>query len=307
MDRFQTPVSATYVDGLTVKPDCGPYVPAGPYLRFHKLNVVGWKIVNLDDAGIPRNSQGGGEHYNPVTIAHYGLEMASQHILGETDRSVEVTNVLRYALNAQDASGGWPFTFDHVFFAGRVAKMPAGWYSSLSQGMMISLYARWFAHIKDAGPEISEQTLRDSIELSCNIIGMDVERGGVRRRIFGEHDFYEEYPTTPSSLVLNGFMFCLLGLYDGFKIFGSSRCKELFDKGITTLAAVLPMYDLADGSAYDLTHITTGIEGPNTARPAYHRLHISLLAALSSTQGGSFDRIVDRWDNYLKGNRLRTN
>lgn len=307
MDRFQPPLLMEYIDAQKQTPDLGQYESTGAYLHFHKLSVASWKIVTLDESGIPRNAQGGGEHYNPVTIAHYGLELSCQHILGQGDRRAEISRIVSYALDSQDASGGWPFTFRHNFFDGRVAMMPAGWYSALSQGMFISLYARWLSRVRSSGDGMGEATLNESIERSCDIIALDVERGGVCRHIFDSLPFYEEYPTSPPSLVLNGFMFCLLGLYDGAKVFSSARCGKLYEAGIETLARLLPMYDLADGSAYDLTHITTGIEGPNTARPSYHRLHISLLAALSSVNDGRFARIVARWDNYLKGNRLRTN
>ena len=307
IDRFPTPLATEYIDGNKTNPNYGAYDASGPYLNFHILRVASWAIVTLGENGIPRNSQGGGEHYNPVTIAHYGLEMASQHLRDLGDRRTEVARIVRYALQAQNRDGGWPFTFDHTFFAGRVRPMPAGWYSALSQGMMISVYARWHSRISGGSNTFPEAALRDSIERSCDIIALDVERGGVRRRIFDGMDFYEEYPTHPPSLVLNGFMFCLLGLYDGAQVFGSQSCGELYERGVATLAKVLAMYDLADGSSYDLTHITTGIEGPNQARSAYHRLHISLLAALSSVNEGRFDRIVSRWDSYLKGNRLRTN
>lgn len=37
--------------------------------------------------------------------------------------------------------------------------------------------------------------------------------GGVRNELFGRA-WYEEYPTTPGSFVLNGFMYALIGLYD---------------------------------------------------------------------------------------------
>lgn len=306
MDRFITPMSAEYIDGRHDSPILEGYNSTGAYLNFHKLRVPNWAIVTIDDHGIPKNSQGGGEHYNPVTIAHYGLELASQHILELADRRDDLSKVVRYAIQAQNNDGGWPFTFDHLFFVDRVAIMPAGWYSALSQGMMISVFARWVGAI-DREKLISHDVIRRSVELSAEIIGLDVEHGGVRRTVFDGLDFYEEYPTTPASFVLNGFMFCLLGLYDGYTVFGSTACRELFESGIKTLRRTIPMYDIGDGSTYDLTHFSTAIEGPSQARASYHRLHITLLAALSSITDGAFARVVERWDKYLMGNRLRTN
>lgn len=40
------------------------------------------------------------------------------------------------------------------------------------------------------------------------------DTGGVRTYFPGGFVWYEEYPTTPSLFVLNGFIYSLLGLYD---------------------------------------------------------------------------------------------
>lgn len=40
------------------------------------------------------------------------------------------------------------------------------------------------------------------------------ETGGVLAKFFGKAVWYEEYPTQPSSFVLNGFIYSLIGLYD---------------------------------------------------------------------------------------------
>ena len=39
-------------------------------------------------------------------------------------------------------------------------------------------------------------------------------QGGVLAMFDGKHPWYEEYSTTPSLFVLNGFLFSLMGLYD---------------------------------------------------------------------------------------------
>jgi len=102
-------------------------------------------------------------------------------------------------------------------------------------------------------------------------------------------------------------MFCLLGLFDGWNATGDGNFERAYKDGIATLERLLPMYDLGDGSSYDLTHITSLVEGPNKARYSYHRLHVQLLSTLSVIEGGRFSRVVARWDAYLRGNELITN
>lgn len=301
MDRFKLPLSDNYIDGNATSPIFKIYEPLGEYMGFRNLNVPSWKIVTLDDEGIPLNLHHGARHYNPVTIAHYALELYSILIHNGSSPEIEIKfkNVIEWCLQNQTEDGGWPFTFDHLFFKDRVALTKAPWYSALSQGMMISALTRATTKM--------DFNYRKSIHKSLDIITKNVNNGGVKRLVFDRYSFFEEYPTEPASYVLNGFMFCLIGLYDGHKMTGESCYKDALDDGLNTLEVLLPLYDLGNGSSYDLTHMTSKIEGPNKARNSYHRLHIQLLSTIDYITQGRFTRIVSRWDSYLRGNALITN
>lgn len=299
-DRFLLPLKTEYLDGQPANPVFTRYESLGTYMNFANLGVLSWKIVKDDGDGIPINTHHGKQEYNPVTIAHYALELYSKIVTSPADDLNEkLDKVIAWCLKNQDAQGGWKFDFNHMFFKGRTETIVSPWYSALSQGMMISALAR-YGHLR--GIDLSS-----NINRSLSVINMPVSDGGVKRVVFGHHPFFEEYPTNPPSLVLNGFMFCLLGLYDAWTINRSAFAKELFLSGMQTLGILLPLYDLGSGSAYDLTHYTTGVEGPNKARPAYHRLHVAQLSTLSSTGHGKLTRIVNRWHQYLMGNQLQTN
>lgn len=301
MDKFRLPLHDTYVDNIPHSPIFTNYDPEGEYLGFRNLKVEEWKIVKLDQNGIPRNTHHGGQHYNPVTIAHYALELFSLLIHDGENEVAEskFRKIVSWCLAAQKPDGGWPFTFDHLFFKDRVEMLSAPWYSALSQGMMISVLTR--------AATLYQFDYETPMRRSLDVILRDVEHGGVRRRLFGQHVMYEEYPTEPASCVLNGFMFCLIGLYDGHHATGNDAFRDAFDDGVLTLEALLPLYDLGRGSCYDLTHMTSRIEGPNQTRHSYHRLHIQLLSTLDALANGRFSRITTRWDAYLRGNELSTN
>jgi len=301
MDRFNQPLSLDYIDGNQVSPIYEKYDPNGEYMHFYKLGVPSWKIVSLDLEGVPINAHHGAQHYNPVTVAHYALELYSVMVRGgaPADTEDKFRRVIDWCVRTQNASGGWEFSFDHMFFKGRVQFLKAPWYSALSQGMMISALTR----ARNVMCLDWQAVIRKSLE----VITTDVSKGGVKRIAFGECPFYEEYPTAPASYVLNGFMFCLLGLFDGWKATEDRCFEQAYQDGIDSLERLLPMYDLGDGSSYDLTHITSRVEGPNKARHSYHRLHIQLLSTLSEIENGRFSRVVSRWDAYLRGNKLNTN
>lgn len=301
MDKFRLPLHDGYVDNNTHSPVMTHYDPTGEYLGFRNLNVESWKIVKLDTNGIPINTHHGSQHYNPVTIAHYALELYSILIHDGENEVIEnkFKKIIAWCLAAQKPDGGWPFSFDHLFFKDRVKVLYAPWYSALSQGMMISALAR--AAIR------YHFDYETSMRRSLDIILRDVEHGGVKRRLLGQYVMYEEYPTDPPSCVLNGFMFCLIGLYDGHHVTGNEAYRDAFEDGLLTLEALLPLYDLGRGSSYDLTHVSSRIEGPNQARHSYHRLHIQLLSTIDTLANGRFSRITTRWDAYLRGNELSTN
>ena len=298
MDRLIEPISTKYIDGNPKSPIIEDYSPLGEYMNFKSLNVLGWKIVSKDNHNIPLNLHHGGKHYNPVTIAHHGLELYSLMLSNGNSQCSNFSNIAKWAIDNQNADGGWPFTFDHMFFKDRVDPLKAPWYSALSQGMMISLLVR--------NSKFSNN-MEDYVNLSMKIIEKKVEMGGSLRNNIDGLNFYEEYPTSPPSYVLNGFMFCLVGLYDASVIFKNNKALYLFQSGLDTLERLLPLYDLGSGTSYDLTHYFSMVEGPNQARNSYHRLHISLLSLLSLVSENRFTRVVSRWDSYLKGNRLSTN
>ena len=52
-------------------------------------------------------------------------------------------------------------------------------------------------------------TYRSKVE-----IGVEGGSLGVTSKFMGQQVWYEEYPTEPSTFILNGFMYSLFGLYD---------------------------------------------------------------------------------------------
>lgn len=72
---------------------------------------------------------------------------------------------------------------------------------------------------------------------------------------------YEEYPTTPASFVLNGFIYSLLGLYDLNATVPNSLSRDaghLYEQGMISLKKMLMLFDTGSGTIYDLRHFTLG-------------------------------------------------
>lgn len=207
-------------------------------------------------------------------------------------------NGANWFVNHQDSRGGWPIMVTRKLIAG-VMELQPGWYSAMAQGHGISTLVRAYLKSKDT---VYLRTAIDALKL----FEISSAQGGVRAKFANLYDWYEEYPTTPSSFVLNGFIFSLFGLYDLKEIATGKHLEtvtRLYNDGLKSLKAMLLMYDSGFGTFYDLRHISAGL-APNRARWDYHTVHISQLLQLSKMDDDPlFTRTVTRWQGYMNGER----
>ncbi|XP_062592168.1 D-glucuronyl C5-epimerase-like [Saccostrea cucullata] len=201
-----------------------------------------------------------------------------------------------YFVRHQDSKGGWPVKVTRKLIP-EVMELEPGWYSAMGQGQAISLLVRAYVASKD-------RTYLETAGKALDIFDIPSSEGGVLAKFLGKFDWYEEYPTTPSSFVLNGFIYSLFGLYDLKEMStGSIREKaaKLYEKGMRTLKAMLLIFDSGTGTFYDLRHITAGL-APNRARWDYHKVHIKQLYILIELDNDPiFQNTLERWKGYMKG------
>lgn len=110
----------------------------------------------------------------------------------------------RWFVRHQKSDGGWPIPARRRLAPGMSILAP-GWLSAMAQGHAASLLARAY-HLS------GDKQYLDAAERSLRPFRVASEHGGVRASLWG-HVWYEEYPTTPPSLVLNGFIYSLIGMY----------------------------------------------------------------------------------------------
>lgn len=148
-----------------------------------------------------------------------------------------------FVRHQNSSSGGWAIPVRRKLASG-FEDLKSGWYSAMSQGHAISLLARAFHH--SGG---NRKYLRAAVN-ALKPFSVTSSNGGVLAKFMGTLPFYEEYPTTPSSFVLNGFIYSLLGLYDLKQISPKSRggreAGMLFEQGMDTLKRVLTLYDTGE-------------------------------------------------------------
>jgi heparosan-N-sulfate-glucuronate 5-epimerase len=184
-------------------------------------------------------------------------------------------------------TGAWRYEFDATV-AG-IGTMKAPWISALAQGKACSLLAR--LHRASSDPAYVSAACAALVPLERSVAA-----GGLCADLFG-HPFYEEYPSSPSSFVLNGFEIALIGLFD-LATTGEQHARILFDAGLETLVFALPFYDAKPTSAYHLGHITNPPRRLRSFEP-YHEIHTTFLWALNSiSPHDTLETYARRWTSY---------
>ncbi|XP_030387198.1 D-glucuronyl C5-epimerase B isoform X2 [Scaptodrosophila lebanonensis] len=242
-----------------------------------------------------------------LAIAFLGIGFYDNVTLSTSDHLAHFYDAAEWFVNNQDAkTGGWlnPVRRNLNGFA----ELRPGWISAMGQGHAISVLARAYWH--SGG---------DARYLKAAVLGLKPyhvfshKEGGVLAQFMDKYYWYEEYPTTPPSLVLNGFIYSLLGLYDLNSTAPSSIARDagkLFTQGMYSLKKMLPLYDTGSGSIYDLRHLSlSGVSvAPNLARWDYHATHVNQLLLLATIDRDPLiAQTAERWKGYMFGKRAKHN
>lgn len=190
-----------------------------------------------------------------TAISLYGAGKLDNITFSTTEHIKQFYDAAEWFVRNQNAkTGGWPNPVKRKL--SEFLELKQGWYSAMGQGHAISLLARAYFHSNG-----DTKYLRAALN-GLKPFHVPSRQGGVLAKFMGKYDWYEEYPTTPASYVLNGFIYSLLGLYDLNAMAPKNLSREagsLFEQGMISLKKMLLMYDTGSGSVYDLRHITLGM------------------------------------------------
>lgn len=271
-----------------------PYNPTGYYLDLVNCcsSIATWPNTKLDANGIPMVTYDGGKTYvyNPVTIGNYGLQAYSWFLkYGNPQYQQNAVNAANWFVANQGPDGAWRYNFSYPV-GGMGVTLPPGWPSAMAQGLAMSLLTRVASLTQTPSYLVAARA-------ALGPLSQPVSSGGTLADFFG-HPFYEEYPTSPPSFTLNGYMYTLVGLVDLNAADPSSGAGSLLDQGLATLDYALPFYDLTVSTAYHLGHITNPPR-PVYTIPSYHTQHVMLLRALTSIRPDTIESFyAARWATY---------
>lgn len=259
------------------------YIDMRPALVHYTENIYGG---SFDVNGVPRVAGPEGPRYHAINIAQYGfmlhaewMETGSAETLATLERCLEVLEDLK-------TDDGEQAVWWYHDYSPRYGIHPP-WASAMAQGELISLYLRlWQA--------LDRPSLLDTAYRAYRFMRLPVEEGGVRRRDHFGNLWLEEFPSREPSLVLNGFIYALFGLFDLYRVGGDDEVKRDIDECVATLVARVPDFDLGYWSIYDL-------QKKELVRYYYQKnVHVPQMAVLEQlTDIPLFGYYRQRWEHQI--------
>jgi heparosan-N-sulfate-glucuronate 5-epimerase len=217
------------------------YIDMRPARIHYTKNIYGG---DFDQNGVPYCVFQEVKRYLPINIAQYGFMLHADYLSSKNEiifcrLKNCVEKLVELATITPERCVWW-----HEFDNGKYT-IPAPWASAMAQGEVISLFLRYYQLTQE------EEYLNLSLK-AFHFLKHDVSNKGVRRYDENNYLWFEEYPSTPPSYVLNGFIYTLFGLYDLFRVTSDPGVKEDIDACIETLKTNLHRFDAGYWSYYDL-------------------------------------------------------
>lgn len=197
-----------------------------------------------------------------VTILNYGLG-----ILDSTDVDEKALYpVLKWCMKTMDDKG----LISNLHPLPRYG-IDSGWYSCLTQGLLLSFLIRSQVHV-----EVSNSTI-EKVFKSLSHKSINNNFNGI--------NFFQEFDQSNTN-VLNGHLFCLFGILDYCLYNGR---MDLIEEKIGELARVLDNFNyFTFWSKYNSVGFISS--------RFYHLIHIEMLKSLQEySKTVSFEKIIKRW------------
>jgi len=218
------------------------------YFKFkddpQKLNKL---IVSFDDQGVPLNTsyidvENPRLHYYPISIGQYGLATFSAFKRsGDEAKKRQFINIANWFVENlhHDSNLGVYWLTD---IPKPEYKVSSPWKSAFVQSRGLSILLRaWQLTGNDEYFKLCHKALLPYT--------FDITDGGVSAHLKTGNPFYEEYVASQPTMVLDGHLFALFGVYDYLRAVPKSElsyplAEQIFKDGISGLEYWLPKFDL---------------------------------------------------------------
>jgi len=272
-------------------PDSPAYLPGslGSYTLMGGDPQEWEYLYPFDEQGIVQVEHGEEKsiQYNPVTIAQYALANYEKYLLTQEDKyKTTFLTQVEYLRNKFDVIGedmvGFPCHFSMPHYG-----LEPVWYSGMAQGQVISVLARAYLLTHD-------EAILPLIKKVNNFMLYPVSEGGTLTYTPEGNVWIEEYPSEEPSLVLNGFVLSVLGLYDYTRLFPEDgEVYQIYSNLLKSLKESLKYYDTGSWLKY------CRLDDHLCSRP-YMKFQVRQMKQLFAVTNDSyFDSIATKWESYL--------
>ena len=230
---------------------------------------------NLAPNEIPITELPNGEKIEfSISIFQYGLGAYDLYLANNDKKNLErFFTTVRWAVDNQDNNGGWKSFKENEVNS----------YSAMAQSEGVSLLLRAFKETKN-------KLYFDRATVAISLMLNDEKSGGCTQYI-GDDVVLKEYPL--KSIVLNGWIFSIFGLYDYLLVEKNEKIKNIYNQTIHSLKRQISKFDAKYWSKYD--------DDYKLASPFYHQLHVELLDALYDITGEiTFKKYANIFSDYSK-------
>jgi hypothetical protein len=259
-----TPIDpSTLIAAATVSPD--PLQPSGAFrvadygiksLAWDRLALNGRSLArltrpdNADPDGIAYTVVNGRNYYHPGNIADEGIRFVDSYVrTGKRwylDGAILRANKLRELGVVQNGALFIPYRFTYS-----AERLQAPWVSAYSQGLALSLFVRLYRVTGDqADLDTAQQVFRSFRPRTADsTFWVAYVRSGEL--------WFEQYPSSRPTHVLNGFGFATLGVYDYERLTHDPAARQLLLGVLSTIRHNAGKYRVpGEVSLYDLVHRT---------------------------------------------------
>jgi hypothetical protein len=213
-----------------------------PAIIHYSKNIYNGKF---DENGVPMIGLSSGKfEYFPINIAQYGFMIHAAYLANPNDKLLNTLKSCLKVLENIKAENETQAIWWHNHFEEKY-KISPPWSSAMAQGEIISFYLRMYQLL-------NEKKLLQTAEKAYCFMQLENETKSIRRYDEFGNLWFEEYPSSPPSYVLNGFVYALFGLIDLYRVTNNQSVKFDIDRCISTLKNRLKDFDSGYWSYYDL-------------------------------------------------------
>jgi heparosan-N-sulfate-glucuronate 5-epimerase len=216
------------------------------YTSLRGYDPQSWRDAYIfDQLGIPQvdYKKDIGLQYNPTTVAQFALALFNDYLetgnkasKDEFFHQVEYLKKSYIEIDFQTVGYAYHFQFYNI---------EPGWYSGIAQGQILSVLYR--AYLLEKDPD-----LLDLMPKVKNLMILPREQGGLLVHTPEGGIWIEEYPTREPSLVLNGFVFSIIGFRDYLELFPEDKeSAKLYQNFLESLNETIELYDTGSWLLYD--------------------------------------------------------